>query len=188
MWHVAFSEPSSKYPPVWHEVIGIVPDVRSPLSEGGWDRPAADAPLGRDFAWTLAVRGPGTPRDLIAGLRTILADADPSIVIYGVVSHSVAQRLREIGVRIALGAARGDIIRLIASEGGRTAAVGIALGIAIGYAAVRLARQYVMALPSLDVFTLVGAPIVIGVIVLVACYIPARRGARVDPMVALRDL
>ena len=111
-----------------------------------------------------------------------------SVGIYGVVSYSVAQRTRELGVRRALGADRSDIIGLILREGTRVAVVGAALGLIAGYAAVRIVSSKLVSLPSFDVTTLIAAPALLAAVVLIACYLPARRAARVDPMVALRDL
>jgi predicted permease len=111
-----------------------------------------------------------------------------SMGLYGVVSYSVAQRVREIGVRMALGADRDDIVRLIVREGARVAAAGIALGLMLAYAAIRLASRVVVELPSLDVATLLAVPALLSAVVVLACYLPALRAARVDPMVVLRTL
>ena len=103
-------------------------------------------------------------------------------------SYSTAQREREIGIRAALGAGRTDIVRLVVGEGGRVAAVGCAIGLAFAYAAIRIVSSKVIALPGLDWLTLVAVPLLIGSVILLACYLPARRAARIDPMNVLRGL
>lgn len=111
-----------------------------------------------------------------------------SVGVYGVVSYSVAQRIREIGIRAALGAQRSDIMKLVVGEGTKVALVGCALGLALAFAATRLASSFVVAIPATDLFTFISVPLFLGTVILLACYIPARRAARVDPMVALREL
>ena len=110
------------------------------------------------------------------------------IGIYGVVSYSVAQRVREIGIRAALGADRRDIMRLILREGARLMAVGGVIGGVLTYAAMRLTSAKVVALPQADIVTVSIAPLVLALAMLLATYIPARRAASVDPMIALRRL
>jgi putative ABC transport system permease protein len=109
-----------------------------------------------------------------------------SMGLYGVISYAVEQRVREIGVRMALGAERRDIVRLILREGGRVVAIGILLGLVLTYAAIRLTSRLVVAIPSMDALTFLGVPLLLGAVILVACYVPALRAARVDPMVVLR--
>jgi predicted permease len=215
--HVAFQEAASAYPPRWFEVIGVVKDVDSPLNGGGYARPAAYIPLGPgSWVRSLVARGSEPAPQMIRDLKLMIARVLPgeiaaylysrriaagilgaaglvglllaSVGIYGVVSYSVAQRTREFGLRRALGADGRDILGLILREGARVASLGSALGLLAGYAAVRLTSSRLVALPSLDVTTLIVAPALIVVVVLMACYLPARRAARVDPMVALRDL
>ena len=111
-----------------------------------------------------------------------------TIGIYGVVSYSVAQRTGEIGVRMALGAERGDVIRLVLREGAVVAVVGSAAGLVLGYAAVRLVSSKYLALPQLDLAALVITPLVLTAVVLFACYLPARRAGSVDAMEVLRRL
>jgi predicted permease len=111
-----------------------------------------------------------------------------SVGLYGVVSYSVAQRVHEIGVRAALGAGRADILRLVLREGAKVAVIGCALGFVGAYAAVKITAKMFVAVPSIDPLSVFVAPLVLGGVVLLACYIPARRAARVDPMVALREL
>ena len=110
------------------------------------------------------------------------------IGIYGVVSYSVAQRVREIGIRAALGAERRDIMRMILREGAYVIVAGGAIGGVLTYVAMRLTSTRVIALPQADIMTLVIAPLVLVVAMLLATYIPARRAAAVDPMIALRRL
>ncbi len=109
-----------------------------------------------------------------------------TIGLYGVVSYSAAQRLREIGVRTALGARRRDILSLLLRDALRTLAVAVACGIALGYAAVRVVSRVVVALPTLDMLTLVLVPAVLSIVIIAACVLPARRAAGVDPVEVLR--
>ena len=106
--------------------------------------------------------------------------------LYGVVAYSVSQRTREIGVRMALGAQRASVYQLILREAGRLTALGIAFGLAGAIAAAMLMRGLLFGVSSWDLPTLAGVAIVLGGCALLASYIPARRAARVDPIVALR--
>jgi putative ABC transport system permease protein len=105
--------------------------------------------------------------------------------VYGVVSYSLAQRTGEIGVRIALGAGRRDIIRLVLREGGIVSALGSSAGIVFGIMAIKISSSTYMALPF-DLSSIVVTPIVLCAVILLACYMPARRAARQDPMHVLR--
>jgi ABC-type antimicrobial peptide transport system permease subunit len=106
--------------------------------------------------------------------------------LYGVIAYSVSQRTREIGVRMALGAQRGTVYRLILNEAGRLIAVGIAAGLIGSIVAAILARKLLFGTQAWDVPTLAAVAVLLAVAALVASYIPARRAAKVDPMVALR--
>ena len=119
---------------------------------------------------------------VFAGLALMLA----AIGIYGVVAYVVAQRTHELGIRLALGAGKWEIVRLVMSEGARLAAFGLLFG-GLGAAAVpRVLSSALMGIPvSSWVIFLISFALIAGV-ALAACYVPARRAARVDPMAALR--
>ena len=109
-----------------------------------------------------------------------------AIGIYGVISYSVTQRRPEIGMRIALGAQWQDIVRLIVGHGARLALIGIAIGIAASIALTRLMKTLLFGVSATDPITFVSVSILLIIVALAACYIPARRAMHVDPMVALR--
>jgi len=106
--------------------------------------------------------------------------------LYGVIAYSVSQRTREIGVRMALGAGRGSVMKMVMSEAGWLAAVGIAAGIVCSLIAARMMRGLLFGVSAWDVPTLVGVAVVLGCAALAASAVPARRAASVDPMEALR--
>jgi predicted permease len=107
------------------------------------------------------------------------------IGVYGVMSYVVAQRTREIGIRMALGAARGEVVRLVLGRGLRIVAAGTGLGLVAGYAGARVIEGQLFGVPAADVATFVAVPVVLLVVAAVACWVPARRAARVDPAIAL---
>ncbi len=109
------------------------------------------------------------------------------IGVYGVVSYFVAQRTKEIGVRVTLGAKRADILWLVLSNALRLAAAGIALGLAGAFATGRLMSRFLFAVQANDPLILVGVPAAIAAIAVAACYFPARRAATLDPVLALRE-
>ena len=109
-----------------------------------------------------------------------------SIGLYGVISHSVAQRLKELGIRTTLGANRGDILRLVLREAAAVALMGALPGLGLSLIALRLTSNLVGAVPTFDAVTFVVVPLLATAIVLAASYIPARRAARLDPMTILR--
>jgi len=109
------------------------------------------------------------------------------IGVYGVMAYSVEQRTREIGVRVALGASGGDVVRLVLSQGIAITGAGIALGLAEAAAVTRLLDAMLFGLTPLDPLTFVVAPLTLGVVASIAAYLPARRAAKVDPIVALRS-
>ena len=117
-----------------------------------------------------------------AGLALILS----SIGIYGVVSYLVGQKTREIGIRIALGAQRSDVLRLVLGDGAKMVAVGLAVGLAAAFGLTRLMANMLFGVSTIDPLTFACVAAVLSSVALAACYIPARRAMRVDPMVALR--
>jgi predicted permease len=106
--------------------------------------------------------------------------------IYGVMAYAVAQRTREFGIRMALGACAGDVLRLMLTQGARLIGAGVALGLAGAFAATRLIRSFLYQVSSTDPMAFVLAALLGAAAALLACYIPARRATKVDPMIALR--
>jgi putative ABC transport system permease protein len=106
--------------------------------------------------------------------------------IYGVVAFLAGRRVREVGIRMALGAQRGDVLRLMLGQGMRPVAYGGVFGLAGSLAASRLVASQLYGIKPSDPVTLVGAVVILAVVALVACWLPARRAAKVDPMEALR--
>jgi macrolide transport system ATP-binding/permease protein len=109
-----------------------------------------------------------------------------AIGLYGVIAYSVSQRRREIGVRMALGAQRGAVYRLVLGQAGFVAAIGIVVGLGCSIPAARLLRGLLFGVQSWDVPTLIGVAVVLGICALLASYLPARRAASVNPVEALR--
>jgi hypothetical protein len=107
--------------------------------------------------------------------------------VFGLMSYAVAQRLREIGVRMVLGAQRRDVMRLILQDGAVVAIAGVLLGFALAFAAIRYASHAIVPLPDADAITFIVVPVILMLTILAACYLPARRAARVDPLVVLRN-
>jgi len=119
---------------------------------------------------------------VFAGAALLLA----GVGIYGVVSYSVSQRTQEIGIRIAVGAARRDVLRLVVGQGARAALLGIAVGVAAALALTRLMASLLFGVSAADPLTFMSVALLLTLVALAASYIPARRAMRVDPMVALR--
>lgn len=106
--------------------------------------------------------------------------------LFGVLAYLVAQRTRDIGIRMALGASRPDVFRLIIGQGLRLALVGALAGVVAGYGGAQLLRSLLFSVEPADPLTMVAVPMLLLAVALVACYIPARRATRVDPIIALR--
>jgi putative ABC transport system permease protein len=106
--------------------------------------------------------------------------------VYGVVSYSVAQRTREIGVRIALGANRQDIFKLILGHGLRLVVAGVLAGLLMAWGLSRAMRHLLVGINPGDPVTYVAVTILLSVVALLACWIPGRRATRVDPIASLR--
>jgi len=109
-----------------------------------------------------------------------------AIGVYGVISYLVSQRTREIGVRVALGAQRSDVLRLILGDGARLTFLGAAIGLAASLGLTRLLAKMLFGVRASDPVTLVVVTMILSSVAFLACYVPARRATRVDPMVALR--
>jgi putative ABC transport system permease protein len=109
-----------------------------------------------------------------------------AIGVYGVIAYSVAERTHEIGIRMALGASRRDVAAMVMTQGTLMTAAGLALGLAGAAFATQYLTSLLYGIAPRDPATFCGAAAMLGMVALVACYLPARRATRVDPMVALR--
>ncbi len=158
-------------------VRGIVREIDDAVALGSVT--SMEAVIARsltDRRWTMTLLG------AFAGLAMLLA----AIGLYGVMAYSVAQRTQEIGIRVALGAQRGDVLRMVLRDGMKLWTVGVALGVASAFVATRWLGSLLFGIGAMDPLTFTVAPALLAGVAVLATIIPARRAMRVDPMVALR--
>ncbi|HEX4684699.1 MAG TPA: ABC transporter permease [Gemmatimonadaceae bacterium] len=164
--------------------IAIVPSVKSALAEVDPRIRLDITTLDRQLSESLVLpRTIATLSGFFGGLALLLS----MVGLYGVMAYMVARRRNEIGVRIALGALRGRVIRLVLGETARIVVVGIVLGIALSFALTRLVQSFLYGLEPRDPRTLAGAALLLTVVGVAASVIPALRAARMDPVAALRE-
>src|SRR5690606_25405705 len=106
---------------------------------------------------------------------------------YGVMSYAVAQRRQEIGIRMALGARAGSVLGMVLGQGFTVAGIGLVLGVGGALALTRLMSSLLFNISATDPLAFVGAPLLLALVALAACYIPARRATRVDPALVLKQ-
>jgi len=219
--HIAYDSPT------WHEVIGVVPEVRTFGSEA---RPLIRiyTPMGRfpQRIMILSVRAGNVDAEaLTASVMRTVSEVDKDLPItevatlddvlgrevstrrfnallfsvfaalalvlavtgvYGVLSYSVSQRTHEVGIRMALGAGRSDVLRLFIGQGMRLVLLGLVIGLGGAFALTRLMSSLLFGVSTTDVATFVVVAVGLTLVGIFACYLPARRATRVDPLVALR--
>jgi len=129
---------------------------------------------------------PGRAMALVTGLFGLLALLLAAVGFYGVTSHMVGQRTREVGIRMALGAQRSDILQLIVGQGVRITLIGIGIGVAAALALTRFLSSLLFGVSATDPLTFALVAVSLALLALVACWIPARRATKVDPIIALR--
>jgi putative ABC transport system permease protein len=123
---------------------------------------------------------------VMLGLFAVLALTLAAVGIYGIVAYSVTERTHEIGVRLALGAQRRDVIAMVVRHGMMMTVAGTGVGLAAAFAVVRVMSGLLYGVSAADPVTFIAIPVLLLAVALAACYIPARRATRVDPMIALR--
>jgi putative ABC transport system permease protein len=167
------NDPAGLIPAVRREVQALDPSL--PL----FNVMTLDGFIGRTIAgWRLSAG--------LFGLFAILALSLAAVGVYGVLSYSTEQRAREIGLRLALGAQRSDVLRLIVGQGLKAVAAGVAIGLAAALALSRAMKSLLFGVTATDPLTFAGVASLLVIVAFVACFIPARRAAKADPMVSLR--
>ncbi len=140
-------------------------------------------PLAQVLAESVA---PQRFRTVLLSLFALVAVLLASLGIYGVMNYTVSMRTREIGIRVALGAESRDVLRLVLRQGLTLALTGVALGVAAALALTRLMKTFLFGVSTTDPLTFVGVALTLTFIAVLACWLPARRATKVDPMIALR--
>jgi putative ABC transport system permease protein len=123
---------------------------------------------------------------LLLSVFAVIALTLAAVGIYSVIAYSVAQRTQEIGIRMALGAQTGAVLKLIVGQGMKFVALGVALGLAASFSLTRLMSNMLFGMSVVDPLTFIVTTLVLTFVALLACWIPARRAMKVDPMTALR--
>ncbi len=172
-------------------IVGVVGDVKHG-SLGEPDAPQLYVPFAqRPFIFaTLVARTQTEPQNsfviLLLGAFSALALLLAAVGIYGVISYSVSQRTQEIGVRLALGAQKNDIYKLVVGQGLLLTLLGIAAGLLASWGLTRFLSDLLFGVSPTDALTFAGISLLLIAVALLACYLPARRAMKVDPLVALR--
>lgn len=122
----------------------------------------------------------------LVGIFGLVALTLAMVGVYGVMSFSVSQRTREFGIRMALGARRGEILKMVLSQGMRLTLIGVIVGLAIAFGVTRVISGLLYEVSVLDPFVFIFVSLALAAIAALACYVPARWATRVDPMAALR--
>ena len=164
--------------------LGAVGAIRSAVAALDKDQPIADVRTMNQWLTesTARARFSTVLLSVFAALALVLA----AVGIYGVMAYSVAQRTHEIGIRIALGAQSGDILKLVVRQGMLLALAGVVAGIGIAFGVTRFLKTLLYEIPPTDAATFAGISSFLAAVALLACWIPARRATRVEPIVALR--
>jgi predicted permease len=166
------------------EPTGLIHAIRSELEQVDKNLPMADIHSMNEIV-AQSVAQPRLEAILLGvfgGLAMLLA----AVGIYGVMSYTVTQRTNEIGIRMALGASRAAVLQMIISQGVRLAAIGLAIGIVLAFGVTRVMTKVLFGVSPTDPAVFAGILVLLGLVALLACYIPARRATKVDPMIALR--
>jgi putative ABC transport system permease protein len=166
-------EPKTMLPLLRRAIVALDPNV--PISE--------DVPLTQQVN---AVYMPVMLTSTVLTYAGLLALFLSMIGLYGVLAFAVSQRTREIGIRMALGAERFDVLRLVARQGLSLALTGVGFGLVASFAATRLVKSLLYGVSPTDPLTFVLIAVLLLFVALLACWLPARRATKVDPMVALR--
>jgi len=185
--------PHFQRPLIFTEVVvrasGDPMALAEPVRQAIW-RVDPDQPVWRIRPVTLSIDGALTSRRFtmrLLALFAIVAVTLATIGVYGVMSYMVSRRTQEMGVRMALGARPGQVVGMVLRQGGTTILVALVVGLVAAYGASRLLESQLYGVQRGDLLTFTVAPLLLGAIALLACYMPARRASRVDPVVALRS-
>jgi putative ABC transport system permease protein len=167
------ADPQSLIGPIRNEVQAI--DRRIPLF--------GIKTMTEHMTWALWAPNMAATLSLAFAVVALLLAA---VGLYSVMAYLVTQRTREVGIRMALGAKQADVLKMITTQGMKLAAIGIAVGFAMAVALSRVLSSVLIGVSGYDVTTFIAVPLLLATVALVACYIPARRATKVDPLVALR--
>ncbi|HWX56034.1 MAG TPA: FtsX-like permease family protein, partial [Verrucomicrobiae bacterium] len=166
------------------DAMTLAPLVEKTVHQLNPSLPVWDVSTLREHVQAVSVnsRIAGTSVGAFGLLSLVLA----AVGIYAVIAYTARQRTREIGIRMAIGAQAGDIRRLVLSQGLRLTMMGLVLGLAVSFALTRFLRALLFGVTATDALTFVSVAVLLCVVALAACYIPARRAMKVDPVIALR--
>ncbi len=164
--------------------LSVVPAIHAELQQLDREQPMASIATMEQLLADSLSRARFTM--LLLGIFAAVALLLAAVGIYGLIAYSVTQRTQELGIRIALGAQRRDVLRLVLGQGTRLTLLGLALGIAAALGITRLLASLLFGISATDPLTFAGVAALLAFVALLACFIPARRATRVDPIVALR--
>jgi putative ABC transport system permease protein len=168
-----------------NEPLSLLPALRSAVAEFDKDVPVYNPKTMEQYLASSVAQ----PRlnAMLVGLFSAVALVLSAAGIYGVMSYSVTQRTQEIGIRLALGAQRHDVLRLIVGQGVKLIALGVAVGLIAAFLATRLLAGLLYGVETTDLPTMTGVALLLALVAALACWLPARRASALDPMIALRE-